>query len=72
MTPAEHFLLTNTDEALRVRLRDTFNDDNAIVLWLLRPHPMLGAARSPMDEINDGKVQRVYDILEALDSGAFI
>jgi hypothetical protein len=57
--------------ALDRRLRDTFNNPQAIRVWLHAPSRYLGGL-TPADAIRVGRVDRVEAALEALDSGVFL
>ena len=52
------------------RLRDYYSS-NEIRIWLFARHPQLGGERA-IDIINDGRSEEVLDILERLDSGAYL
>jgi uncharacterized protein (DUF2384 family) len=52
------------------RLRDYYTRDEVRV-WLFARHPQLGGERA-IDLINEGKSEDVLDVLERLDSGAFL
>lgn len=52
------------------RLRDYYASAE-IRLWLFARHPQLGGER-PIDVINDGRSEEVLDVLERLDSGAYL
>ncbi len=52
------------------RLRDYYTSEE-IRLWLFARHPQLGGER-PIDVINDERSEEVLDVLERLDSGAYL
>ncbi len=52
------------------RLRDYYTSEE-IRLWLFARHPQLGGER-PIDVINDGRSEEILDVLERLDSGAYL
>ncbi len=52
------------------RLRDYYTSGEVRV-WLFARHPQLGGER-PIDLINQGKSEDVLNVLEKLDSGAFL
>jgi transcriptional regulator with XRE-family HTH domain len=52
------------------RLRDYYTKDE-VRAWLFARHPQLGGERA-IDLINEGKSEKVLDVLERLDSGAFL
>ena len=52
------------------RLRDYYSSKE-IRIWLFARHPQLGGERA-IDLINDGRSEEVLDILERLDTGAYL
>lgn len=52
------------------RLRDYYTRDEVRV-WLFARHPQLGGERA-IDLINQGKSEAVLEVIERLDSGAYL
>ena len=52
------------------RLRDFYSKDEVRV-WLFARHPQLAGERA-IDVINGGRSEEVLDVLERLDSGAYL
>ena len=62
--------MTQRETALRDRLA-VFYDLFEITMWIMLPHPQL-AGETPRHAIDGGHIQDVEDIIERLETGAYL